>query len=104
MPTLGEGLAGAIDKLTDLIEALDDGPQRDRLIVQQKDMIRKLHVLIDENVRRDTAEYVKATAALETANQSLVAARQDIAKVAQTIQKVAEVIDALAQLAASMAK
>ena len=102
MATLGESLSQAISDITDVIEELDDGPKRNQLIKQQKALIRQLRVLIDKNVRADTAEYVKATTALEGANESLVAARQDIQKVAETISKIAEVIGALGELAANL--
>src|SRR5207249_1063092 len=47
MATLGEGLSQAISELTDVIDELDDGVQRDKLIEQQKALAAKLQVLID---------------------------------------------------------
>jgi multidrug efflux pump subunit AcrA (membrane-fusion protein) len=102
MPTVGTSLSQLIGNLTDLIDGLDDGDQRNQLIAQQKQLAARLQKLIDKNVATDTAEYKKATAALDGANTSLVAARQDVQKVAETITRIAEVIGALGELAASL--
>ena len=102
MATLGTSLARLISNLTDLIEELDDGPRRNRLIKQQKALAMRLQKLIDKNVRTDTPVYKNATAALDEANDSLVAAREDIQETAETITKIAEVIGALGELAANL--
>ncbi len=102
MATVGENLSQAISELTDTIEQLPDGKRRDKLIEQQKALAAELQALIDKNVKADTIEYRKATAALEKANDSLVAARADIRNVAATIDAVAQAVEAVAALAASL--
>jgi hypothetical protein len=103
MPTLGQSLSRMISDLTDLILKAPSGPQRDQLVAQQQALAQQLHVLIDETVDQNTAEYVRATAALQGANNALIAARADIQKVAETINKVAEVVAAVAEVAAKAA-
>ena len=102
MPTLGKNLSQTIRELTDIIDRLPDGPNRNKLIKQQKALAAELETLIDENVRNDTEVYRSATAALEKANKSLVAARASIKKVAEIIDAIAEAVEAVAELAASL--
>jgi methyl-accepting chemotaxis protein len=102
MPSLGKTLSQTIRKLTDTIEALPDGANRNKLIKQQKALAAELVTLIDENVEADTEEYRNATAALEAANKSLAKARVSIRKIAETIDAVAEAVEAVAELAASL--
>jgi hypothetical protein len=103
MPTtVGQSLSKTISSLTDLIRALPDGAQRDRLVQQQNDLIDQLQALIDNVVPQDTDKYRAATAALEKVNTSLVAARQNIANVARTISQIAEVVGIVGELAASV--
>lgn len=102
MATVGQSLSQTITQLTDVIDALPDGPQRDKLIGQQKALARELQALIDKTVAADTEEYLSATAALDKANSALVTARTDIQNVAQTITAVAQAVEAVAALAASL--
>jgi hypothetical protein len=100
--TVGQSLPKTINALTDLIHTLPDGPQRDTLVAQQRQLTDQLQTLIDNTVPQDTAKYRAATAALQTANTSLIEARQGIAGVAETINTIAEVVGVIGELAASI--
>jgi len=102
MSIVDQNLPQTISQLTDLIDDLPDGPQRDELIRQQRVLGRQLQTLINRNVREDTSRYLAATAALEKTNAALVSARADIRKVAETITAVAQAVEAIAALAASL--
>ncbi len=85
-------------ELTDLILKEKDPKKRSTLRGQHKELGKKLKALIDKTVPKDTAEYRKATDALEEANKAIKQAKKDIAKVAEVIRKIAKAISLVGKI------
>jgi uncharacterized protein Yka (UPF0111/DUF47 family) len=100
--TLGAALATMMQELSDAIDQAADRAQREELLKNQDEVHAKLQPLIDRSVKRNLAEYKRATAAVNAAIKALKETQREIARVAQAIEKLAQVVSALAKLAAAL--
>jgi len=100
MANLGSELAKGLPLLTDLIVEETNRTKRAKLKKVYRKLSAELRRLVEKNVRRNTIEYRKATAALAKANAAMRAAKRDLAKVAATITRLSKAADLIGKVAA----
>ncbi len=98
MAKLGNNLSKTLQGLTDLLITMDEGPEKEKVRNEHKELSRQIGKLIDKNIDTKIKEYKEAIEAVNNANKSIKEAKGNIDRVAKVIDDVATVISAIAKL------
>jgi hypothetical protein len=92
----------AMDELLELMKALDqDDPQRSELRDQRNQLRRERNRILARAIDEASAEYAKATAALDLGIRKIQAAKDNLDKLADVLAKVSQAIEFVAKVAAA---
>jgi DNA repair ATPase RecN len=95
---LGRQLLDTLKDVGDLIADTNDPTRLDHLIKHRRQLLQKISVLVDANIREATKEYKEATKSLDNASKSIKRALKGMESVANAIKTIAKAVDTLSPL------
>jgi hypothetical protein len=98
-PQLGRRLLRALERVTDLMEAVRSDDELRELDRERARLLKLIGQLVDESLDQASQEYEAATSALGTANLKIRRAIEDLEMVAEAIKKLGQALDLVAKLA-----